>query len=60
VDVHFLEHGQHEIAQAGFVVLRLAAKRAPFVVAEGVIFLQVRPVVVEMPAVLEGGYSASL
>jgi hypothetical protein len=48
-----LQHGDHDIAQPGFFVLRLAAERFPFVVAERAVFFEVRAVVVDVLAVLE-------
>ena len=50
--VHLLQHRQHDVAQARFFVLRLAAQFAPLVVVAFVL-IALRMVVVDMLPVLQ-------
>jgi len=59
VDFHLLQHRQHHVAQARFVVLRFAAERAPFVVSQRVVGVDVRPVVIDVLTVLEAERAAA-
>src|SRR5258706_9810858 len=51
-DFHFLEHGEHQVAEACFLIFRAAAEVEPFIVIEFVV-AAFGHVVVDVLAVLE-------